>query len=108
MKSKELEMKFLILLMCLGICLADNDPTDGNDSCTTDKKFAGYNHLFFPNRDKFTNRLVCTGIPRSWPYSMLAVSQVGRFEKETLFRSWPKMPRSWPSQIWEIVTKYAI
>ena len=38
-----------------------------------------------------------TGIPRSWPYSMLAVSQVGRFEIETLFRSWPKMPRSWLS-----------
>ena len=36
-----------------------------------------------------------TGIPRSWPYSMLTVSQVGRFEIETQFRSWPKMHRNW-------------
>ena len=47
---------FAILNLFGLIVSADDNPLDGNDSCTTDKSFAGYNHLYFPNRDKFTNR----------------------------------------------------
>ena len=44
---------FIFIFLCLfGPSLA----LEGNEFCTTDKKFAGYNHLFFPNLDKFTFR----------------------------------------------------
>ena len=35
------------------------------------------------------------GIRRCWGPLMLVVSQVGVFGKETMFRSWWKIPRSW-------------
>ena len=55
--SAKMGLKFCLLIFVLvNLSFADDDATDGNDNCTTDKSFAGYNHLFFPNRDKFTNR----------------------------------------------------
>ena len=49
---------FVILNVSGLIALGDDNPLDGNDSCTTDKSFAGYNHFYFPNRDEFTFRYV--------------------------------------------------
>ena len=50
---------FMILALLSLAFLHQTQSLDGNESCTTDKSFAGYNHLFFPNRDKFTDRPKC-------------------------------------------------
>ena len=45
----------LLIFIFLGL-IGPSLALEGNEFCTTDKKFAGYNHLFFPNLDKFTFR----------------------------------------------------
>ena len=48
-----------MLILWIFVFVGATFALDGNEQCTTDKSFAGYNHLFFPNRDKFTTRPKC-------------------------------------------------
>merc|ERR1712008_342506 len=67
------------LFISIFLCLFGSSLTlDGNEFCTTDKKFAGYNHLFFPNLDKFTTRPKCDPVV----HFGLEMTQDGRNQRQ--------------------------